>query len=95
VSTAEQVIAQVPLAAPAGEKPQVAFAVKAEEDTATPIPLTGRLGATSTGLLVAEAVVPAGSLAPGRYTLTATIAPGTTAAFGRSFVVEPVSAGGQ
>lgn len=95
VSTADRVIAQVAVAAPAGQKPQVTFDVKAEDGAAPQFHQIGRLGTTSTGLTVAEATVAPGTLVPGRYTLTATIAPGTTVAFGRSFVVEPLSAGGQ
>jgi len=53
------------------------------------------LGVSATGVMVAEAVIPIASLQAGRYTVTATIAPETTPAFGRSFLVEPLSAGGQ
>jgi VWFA-related protein len=95
VSAGERVIAQVPLIAPAGQKPQVTFEARAEDGLGPAFHQIGRLGTTSTGVMVAEATVPVGALVPGRYTLTATITPGATVAFGRSFVVEPVSAPGQ
>jgi VWFA-related protein len=94
VTPAEQVIAQVPLVAPAGQMPQVTFDVRGEDAVGGP-PLThqlGLLGASATGVMVAEAVIPIAALQPGRYTVTATVAPETTPAFGRSFVVESPSA---
>ena len=94
VSTTERVIAQVPLAGVAGQKPEVSFDVRAEGSDAPLFQQVGRIGTTSTGLTVAEAIVPAATLAPGRYTLTATIRPGNTPTFGRSFMVEALQTPG-
>ena len=76
VTTAEQVIAQVPFRATAGGKPQVVFEVLREAGGAAVSERTARIGVASGGTSVAEAIVPAASLPPGRYTLRATIRPG-------------------
>jgi VWFA-related protein len=88
VTTAEQVIAQIPFRSPAGEKPQVSFEVLPEAGGAAVSERTARIGVASGGTSVAEAIVPAASLPPGRYTLRATIRPGNAAPFTRAFVVE-------
>ena len=49
---------------------------------------TARIGVASGGTSVAEAIVPAASLPPGRYTLRATIRPGNATPLTRAFVVE-------
>jgi len=87
VTTAEQVIAQVPFRAAAGEKPQIVFEVLRDGAGAAVSERTARIGVASGGTSVAEAIVPPASLPPGRYTLRATIRPGH-AALTRSFVVE-------
>jgi VWFA-related protein len=92
VTTAEQIIAQVPLAGAADPKPQVTFDVRAEGSPSSVFQQIGRLGSTSTGLTVAEAVVPVSTLPPGRYTISATIRSGKGATFARTFLVEPESA---
>jgi VWFA-related protein len=89
VTTAEQVIAQVPFRVVAGDKPQVAFEVLAETGGAVVSQRAARIGIAAGGTSVAEAIVPAGSLPPGRYTLRATIRPGNAPPFTRAFVVEP------
>jgi hypothetical protein len=88
VTTAEQLIAQVPFRATAGEKPQIAFEVLGETGGPAVSQPPGRIGTASGGARVAEAIVPAGSLPPGRYTLRATIRPGQAAPLTRSFLVE-------
>jgi hypothetical protein len=88
VTTAEQVIAQVPFRSAAGEQPQIVFAVLPAAGGAAISERTGRIGVASGGTSVAEAIVPAASLPPGRYTLRATIRPGTAPPFTRGFVVE-------
>jgi hypothetical protein len=92
VTSAEQVIAQVPLAGVVGQKPQVTFEVRADGSPSPVFHQIGRLGSTSTGVTVAEAVVPVSTLAPGRYTVSATILLGSSATFARTFLVEPGSA---
>ena len=92
VTTTQQVIAQVPLAGAGDQKPQVLFDVRAEGSNASVFHQVGRIGTTTTGLMVAEAVVPAATLAPGHHTLTATIGPGGAPQFGRTFLVEPAPA---
>jgi VWFA-related protein len=88
VTTAEQVIAQVPFRATAGGKPQVVFEVLRDTGGAAVSERTARIGVASGGASVAEAIVPAASLPPGRYTLRATIRPGNATPLTRSFVVE-------
>jgi VWFA-related protein len=91
VTTAEQVIAQVPFRVVAGDTPQVAFEVLAEAGGAVVSQRPARIGIATGGASVAEAIVPAGSLPPGRYTLRATIRPGNAPALTRSFQVEAAS----
>jgi VWFA-related protein len=88
VTTAEQVIAQVPFRATAGGKPQIVFEVLREAGGAAVSERTARIGVASGGTSVAEAIVPAASLPPGRYTLRATIRPGNATPLTRSFLVE-------
>lgn len=87
VTTAEQVIAQVPFRAAGAEKPQIVFEVLREGGGAAVSERPARIGVASGGTSVAEAILPAGSLPPGRYTLRATLRPGGAAALTRSFVV--------
>jgi VWFA-related protein len=87
VSAAEQVIAQIPFRSAAGEKPQIVFEVLPAGGGAALSERTGRIGVASGGTSVAEAILPAGSLPPGRYTLRAAVRPGP-AAFTRTFVVD-------
>ncbi len=89
VTTAEQVIAQIPFRSAAGEKPQVSIEVLRDAGGAAVSERAARIGVASGGTSVAEAIVPIASLSPGRYTLRATIRPGTAAPFTRSFEVTP------
>jgi VWFA-related protein len=88
VSATEQVIAQIPFRSEAGAKPEVVFDVLPDAGGAALSQRAARIGVASGGTSVAEAIVPAASLPPGRYRLRATIRPGA-AAFTRTFVVEP------
>ena len=87
VTTAEQVIAQVPFRVVAGDTPQVVFEVLGEGG-AVVSQRAARIGIATGGTSVAEAIVPAGALPPGRYTLRATIRPGQATPLTRSFLVE-------
>ena len=88
VTTAEQVIAQVPFRVAAGVKPEVSVDVLPAAGGAALTERPARIGVGSGGTSVAEAIVPAASLPPGRYTLRATIRPGNAPALTRTFVVE-------
>ena len=88
LTTAEQLIAQLPFRGAAGAKPQVVFEVLRDTGGAAVSEHIARIGIASGGTSVAEAIVPAASLAPGRYTLRATIRPGTAAPLTRAFLVE-------
>jgi hypothetical protein len=91
VTTAEQVIAQVPFRTTAGGKPQVTFEVLRDSGGAAVSEPAARIGVASGGTSVAEAILPAASLPPGRYTLRATIRPGTAAPLTRGFTVAPAA----
>jgi hypothetical protein len=90
VSTGDRLIAQVPLSAPlpAGNG-QVAYTVARDGEALPLLRLSARIGTTSTGALVAEGVVPAADLSPGRYTIAASIGR-ASAIFTRTFRVEAV-----
>ena len=87
VTTAEQVIAQIPFRSEKGDKPQVVFEVLREDGGVALSERPARIGVAAGGTSVAEAIVPVVSLPPGRYTLRATIRPGKAAPFTRTFVV--------
>jgi VWFA-related protein len=90
VTTRDQIVAQLPIdGAPDESKVKVTYEI-ASGESASPLRLTGRLGKTSTGALVDEAVVTAGTLPPGTYTISAIIGAGTAPVSRRSFrVVAP------
>jgi len=88
-STADQLIAQLPLSGPlADPNGQVTYEVAREGTTAPLMRLSAQIGKTSTGALVAEGKVPPNELSPGRYTIAASIEPGFPSLFKRTFVVE-------
>jgi VWFA-related protein len=86
LTTADQLIAQVPFRSAAGDTPQILFEVLREGGGAAVSRRPARIGVATGGTSVAEALVPAASLGPGRYTLSATIA-GGPAALTRAFTV--------
>jgi VWFA-related protein len=92
VTTAETLVAQVPFGGTPASPPQVIFEVKAEGSAAVLVRRVARVAATASGATVAEGTIAASALPPGRYTLSATIRPGTAAPFTRSFVVEAAAA---
>jgi hypothetical protein len=88
VSTAEQVIAQIPFRSDKSEKPQVVFEVLRADGGIAVSERPARIGVATGGTSVAEAILPVAALPPGRYTVRATIRPGKAAPFTRGFVVE-------
>ena len=93
VTTADEVIAQVALAGPVAErKTQVVFEVARTGSTSPLVRRTGRIAQTTGGTTVAQEILPASMLPPGRYTLSAKIG-GGTAALSRTFTVAAAPAG--
>jgi VWFA-related protein len=88
ISTAEQLVAQVPFVSTGAAPPLVTFEVKAEGSASAFLKRTARIGRTSAGSAVAEEMIPASILPPGRYVVSATIRPGAARPFVRGFVVE-------
>jgi VWFA-related protein len=90
VSTGDQIVAQLPLSGPlARAGASVAYEVTSDDAAAySPVRLVGRAGTTSTGALVDQVVIAAGTLVPGHYTIAASIEPGTPPISRRSFRVE-------
>jgi VWFA-related protein len=90
LTTADQLIVQVPLSAPPAKGAgQVVLELARDGPLDPPMRLVAGLGRTSSGAIVAEAAVPPSRLAPGRWTLTAVIEPGPAESFTRTFRVEP------
>ena len=93
VTTAEDLIAQVPLAGPIAEKKtQVVFEVARLGSSAPLVRRTGRIVQTTGGTTVAQESLPASMLPPGRYTLSAKIS-GGSAVLTRTFTVTAGLAG--
>ena len=88
VGMGDQLIVQVPLSAAPPELGAVTFVVTPEDGTAKPVRLTGRLGKSSTGAVIAEAAVAPSALPPGRYLVEATIEPGPAPTLRRTLRVE-------
>jgi hypothetical protein len=88
VARADQVILQVPLSAAPPGTAAVVFQVASDGDTSTPLRVTGRLGRSSSGTVIAEAAIAPSTLSPGRYIVEATIGTGTEAMLRRSLRVE-------
>jgi len=86
LSTAEQLVAQVPFVSTGAAPPQVTFEVKAQGSDSAFVKRAARIGKTSAGIAVAEEMIPASLFPPGRYVVSATIRPGAA----RPFVSEPV-----
>ena len=88
LSTAEQLVAQVPFVSTGAAPPQVTFEVKAQGSDSAFVKRAARIGKTSAGIAVAEEMIPASLFPPGRYVVSATIRPGAARPFVRAFVVE-------
>ena len=93
MTTAEQVIAQVPFRPFGVRETQVVFEVMRDGGRRGGARAARPDRAASGGTSVAEAIVPAVSLPPGRYTMRAKIRPGNATPLTRSFVVEAAPAG--
>lgn len=86
VTTAEQVIAQVAVSRATDRTTPIVFALTPAGSAPPVATRAATIAETTAGALVARATIPAATLAPGRYTLTATI--GSAApAFSRAFSV--------
>jgi len=88
ISTAEQLVTQIPFVSTGATPPQVTFEVKAQGSDSAFVKRTARIGKTSAGIAVAEEMIPASLFPPGRYVVSATIRPGVARPFVRAFVVE-------
>jgi VWFA-related protein len=76
VSTEDRLIAQLPLLEPlTGTGKHVVFALTPDGAPGPTARLAGRLGQSTSGATVAESVLPVSALAPGRYTITASVEP--------------------
>lgn len=94
VSSAERIIAQVPVTRPAGSAaPEVVFEVTPQGGSTPIVRTAAKLATTTSGATVAREVVQAAILPPGAYTMTATIGAGGGQRLARSFVVEPAKPG--
>ena len=92
VTTADDVTAQLALSgAVADKKPPVVFEVARVGSTAPLVRRTGRIAQTTGGTTVAQEVLPASMLPPGRYTLSAKIGTGG-ASLSRTFTVSASAA---
>jgi VWFA-related protein len=93
VTAADEVIAQLALTGPVAEKKtQVVFEVAKAGSTSPLVRRTGRIAQTTGGTTVAQEILPASMLPPGRYTLSAKIG-GGNATLSRTFTVAASPAG--
>jgi VWFA-related protein len=93
VSRTDRLVVQVSFSTPvSAATTQVTFDVLRDGSTAPLMHLTGRIAKTTAGATVAQETVAVSVLPPGRYTLSASIQPGKTPPFTRSFTVSPDTA---
>lgn len=90
VTDDERLVMQLPLSAPPPQAAgDVLFNVTREGESAPLLRLVAKMGKTGSGGLVAESILPASELQPGRYEVTASLEHASAVVPARAFRLEP------